>query len=130
MLDDIEAEASKLRDRITAARTSSLGALAGLARDMVNAMAEYVSEAVERGGLDTASLLQDTLTTGALFREHWAALPLEDKRNLIRALLVVRVNPASAVQKLEIQTDAEGEFDVVEVRPGKQRIEFIPVRPA
>ncbi len=64
-----------------------------------------------------------TLTTlGARFNEAWAQMPLEDQRALVRALLEVKIHPASIARKMGIERRPDGSAEVVVLREGPQRI--------
>jgi hypothetical protein len=59
---------------------------------------------------------------GAQFAERWAAMPLEEQRDLVRALLDVRIHPVSVAKEWKIVTRADGTSEVVVMREGPDRI--------
>ncbi|MCU1508408.1 MAG: site-specific recombinase, invertase Pin [Glaciihabitans sp.] len=59
---------------------------------------------------------------GARFKEVWGGMTLEDQRALVRALLDVKIHPASIARKLKIEHLPDGTAEVVVVREGPERI--------
>jgi len=104
---------AELDEQITQARASGIGAV----QDVATALIEMTGERIAEGKYTAEGAILDTFAAAAAFRTRWAAMSLEDKRDLARAVLEVKIYPASVARKVQI---VEGE--VVVVREGPERI--------
>ena len=101
-LADLDNEVKALDVQILDARLHGAVAIQTIARKLIE-------------GTDDSQL-------GAQFTERWAAMELDEQRDLVRALLEVRIHPVSVAKQMKLATDANGNSDFVVTREGPDRI--------
>ncbi|GAB3608576.1 recombinase family protein [Humibacter ginsengiterrae] len=122
-LAKISNDIDELGTRIEQARASSLGAVTGIAKELAEEVARFAYAAME-GQRNNADLISASLSASETFRERWDALPLEDRRNLVRATVHVVINSTRGQPRKPLWlTDP----DNPRAFGGKRKIEFHPI---
>jgi hypothetical protein len=94
-LTEIRDELAQVETDLTDARAAGTAGMHAIARALHEAGLERAAEAARTGAFDGLGTLLDVSAAADAFQAYWSGMSLEEKRDLVRALLEVEIHPAS-----------------------------------